>query len=51
MGKFRQIDIENRTYQFYDDIADFKDSDVRLLKIYEKSHKNTGIYNIGYSTI
>ena len=36
---------------FYNDIIDLKKFDARLLKIEKKSHKNIGIYNIGYITI
>ena len=37
MGKFKQINIENRTYYFYNDMINFKDFDARLLKIDKKS--------------
>ena len=50
MGKVKQIDIENWTYYFYNDI-DFKNFDARLLKIDKKLHKNIDIYLIGYITI
>ena len=32
-------------------MINIKDFDSSLLKIYKKSYKNTGIYNIGYITI
>ena len=51
MGKVRQINIENRTYYFYNDIIDLKKIESNLLKIDKKSYKNIGIYNIGYITI
>ena len=51
MGKVKQINIENRTYYFYNDMINIKDFDARLLKIDKKSYKNIGIYNIGYITI
>ena len=51
MGELKQIDIENRTYYFYNDIIDIKNSDAWLLKIDKKSYKNIGIYKIGYITI
>ena len=51
MGVVKQIDIKNRTYYFYNDIIDIKNSDAWLLKIDKKSYKNIGIYNIGYITI
>ena len=50
MGKVKQINIENRTYYFYNDMINIKDFDARLLKIDKKSHKNISIYNIGYIT-
>ena len=51
MGKIKQIDIKNRTDYFYNDIIDPKGFDARLLKIYKKSYKNIGFYNIGHITI
>ena len=48
MGEIKQIIIKDRTYYFYNDMIDIKDFDARLLKIDKKSHKNIGIYNIGY---
>ena len=51
MGEIKQIDINNRTYHFYNDIIDLKAFDARLLKIDKKSYKNIGIYNIRYITI
>ena len=48
MGEIRQINIKNRTYDFYNDIIDIKNFDARLLKIDKKSYKDIGIYNIGY---
>ena len=50
MGEIKQINIENRTYYFYD-IIDLKDCDAKLLKIDKKFYKNIDIYNIGYITI
>ena len=51
MGKVKQINIKNRTYYFYHDIINLKDSESKLLKIDKKSYKNIVIYNIGYITI
>ena len=51
MGEIKQINIKNRTYYFYNDIIDIKNSDEWLLRIDKKSYKNIGIYNIGYITI
>ena len=47
MGEVKQINIKNRTYNFYNDIIDLKIFDARLLKI----DKNIDIYYIGYITI
>ena len=51
MGTVKQINIQNRTYQFYKDIINVKNFEPKLLKIDKKSYKNIGIYNIGYITI
>ena len=51
MGEFKQINIKNRTYYFYNDIIDLKKFDARLLKVDKKSYKNIDIYYIGYITI
>ena len=37
MEEIKQINIKNRTYYFYNDIADLKNFDARLLKI-DKHH-------------
>ena len=36
MGETKQINIKNRTYYFYNDQINLKDSDARLLKIDKK---------------
>ena len=46
MGVVKQIDIKNRTYYFYNDMINIKNFDPILLKIYRKSYKDIGIYNI-----
>ena len=51
MGEFKQINIKNRTYYFYNDIIDLKNFEPNLLKIDKKSYKNIDIYYIGYSII
>ena len=51
MGTAKQISIKNRTYFFYNDVTNLKNFKSNLLKIYKKSNKNIGIYNIGYITI
>ena len=50
MGEVKQININNRTYYFYNDIIVIKKFDAKLLKIEKKSYKDIGIYNIGYIT-
>ena len=45
MGNIRQINIENRTYYFFNDMISVKDFDSSLLKTDKKS------YNIGDITI
>ena len=51
MGTIKQIDIKNRIYYFYNDIIDLKSFKSKLLKIYKKSYKDIGVYNIRYITI
>ena len=51
MGEVKQINIQNRTYHFYNDIIDLKDFEANFLKIDKKSYKNIDIYYIGYITI
>ena len=50
MGTMKQINIKNRTYYFYNDIIHLENFDARLLKLDKKSHKDIGIYNVGYVT-
>ena len=51
MGTVKQIDINNRTYYFYNDIFDLKSFKSNLLIIDKKSYKDIGVYNTGYITI
>ena len=51
MGVVKQINIKNRTYDFYNNKIDIKYFESNLLKIDRKSYKNIGIYNTGYITI
>ena len=51
MGEVKQINIKNRTYNFYNDMIDLKTFEPNLLQIDKKSYKNIDIYNIGYITI
>ena len=51
MREFKQINIKNRTYYFYNDQIDLKDFDASLLKIDKKDYKDIDIYYIGYVTV
>ena len=51
MGTVKQINIQNRTYYFQNDIIDLENFKSNLLKINKKSNTDIGIYNIGYITI
>ena len=51
MRKVKQIEIENRTYYFYNDIINIEEIDSNLLKIDKKHYKGIDIYYIGYITI
>ena len=50
MGNFKEINIKNRTYYFFDDMINIKNVDPNLLKIDKNSYKNIEIYYIGYIT-
>ena len=51
MEKVKQIEIQNRTYYFYNDIINIEEFDSNLLKIEKNSYKDIDIYYIGYITI
>ena len=46
----KQLNIKNRTYYFYDDLINLKDSNLNLLKLDKKSLMNISIYYIRYVT-
>ena len=48
MENIKQINIQNCTYYFYNDMVNIKDFDSSLIKINKKSYKNIDIYNISY---
>ena len=50
-NKIKDIDMENSTYYFLNDIIDIKNFDPNNIKIDEKSYKNIHVYYIGYVTI
>ena len=51
MVQVKEINIENRTYYFFNDMINIEVFDSNLLKIDKKSYKNIDIYYIGYITI
>ena len=50
-NKFKDIDIKNRTYYFYDNVNNIKNLDSNKIKIDKKSYKNVIICYIGYVTV
>ena len=51
MGKFKELNIKNQTYYFFNDMINIKNFHSNLLKIDKKSCKYIDIYYIGYITI
>ena len=51
MGKIKQIDIENRTYYFHNDIINIEEYYSNLLKIDKKSNNDIDICYIEYTAI
>ena len=51
MWKVKQIEIKNRTYNFYNDIINIEEFNSSLLKIDIESYKDINIYYIGYIII
>ena len=49
-NKFKDVDIKNHTYYFFDDSNDIKNFNPNKIKIDKKSYKNILIYYIGYVT-
>ena len=50
MGRFKQIEIKNQTYYFYNNIINLKNFESNLLKIDKKHYKRIDVYYIGYIT-
>ena len=50
MRNIKDINIKNRTYYFYDDMINIRNSDSILLKLGKEPYKNIDIYYIGYIT-
>ena len=51
MRNIEQINIENRTYYFFNGMINIKNFDSNLLKIDKTSYKNIDIYYIGDITM
>ena len=51
MGNITEINIQDWTYYFFNDMITIEVFDSTLLKIDKKSYKNIDIYYIGYITI
>ena len=47
-NKFKDIDINNHTYYFFDDTINIKNFNPNSIKTDEKSYKNILIYYIEY---
>ena len=50
-NKVKDININNHTYKFFDDIINIKNFGSTNIKTDENSYKNILIYYIGYMTI
>ena len=51
MSQIKKINIKNRTYCIFDDMANIKNFDPNQVKIDKKPQKNIIVYYIGYITI
>ena len=51
MGSIKEVNIEHRTYYFFDYIINIKNFHSNLLKIDKTSYKIIDIYYIGYITV
>ena len=51
MRNLKELNINNQSYYFYNDIINLKDFHSNLLKIDKKQYKEIDIYYIGYITI
>ena len=50
-NKFKDVDIKNHTYYFFDDIINMKNIDPNKIKIHKNSYKNILFYYIRYVKI
>ena len=51
MGETKELNINNETYYFLDDMIDIRNFHSNLLKIDKKLYEDIDIYYIGYITI
>ena len=51
IGETKELNIENQTYYYLDDIIDIRNFHSNFLKIDKKPYKDIDIYYIGYITI
>ena len=51
MCEIKQINIENRTYYFYNDQINLNYFDAKLLKVDKKYYNEIDIYYIAYVTV
>ena len=51
MRNLKELNINNQSYYFYNDIINLKDFHSNLLKIDKKQYKEIDIHYIGYITI
>ena len=50
MASMKEINIQNRSYYFFDNLINIEYFDSNVLKTDKKSYKNIDIYNIAYTT-
>ena len=47
-NKFKEIDIKNRTYYFFNDMISLKNLEANKIELDKKSYQNILIYYTGY---
>ena len=50
-NKFKETDIKNRTYYFFNDMISFKNLEANKIEVDKKLSQNILIYYIGYVTV
>ena len=48
MGEYKQLNLKNQTYYFFDEMIDIRNFQSNLLKIDKKTYKDIDIYYIRY---